>query len=253
MNIRTLWKRLWHPTPPWPSAPRNAAFEWAEDWIKSFHRRANDPQAKADELPLEWVVQAIGRQPELWNSLDRWWTRFPSHFVEFWNHVQERPRQPWNAPSLTVVARHLLAQPETRGACPALVATAAASGAGRMWLLDTPSMRESLKQLSDESLQEWARATTYSMQHVDDAFAALLRLRTWVGEDRIQSALDRVETAMNALDATDRSGRAWRMTTVELDHWMDTDTALPYWFDPVNRQTWIDVRNAAFAKPMPTV
>ena len=58
---------------------------------------------------------------------------------------------------------------------------------------------------------------------------------------------------MNALDATDRSGRAWRMTTVELDHWMDTDTALPYWFDPVNRQTWIDVRNAAFAKPMPTV
>ena len=114
-------------------------------------------------------------------------------------------------------------------------------------------MRESLKQLSDEPLQEWARATTYSMQHVDDAFASLLRLRTWVGEERIQSALDRVETAMNALDATDRSGRAWRMTTVELDHWMDTDTALPYWFDPVNRQTWIDVRNAAFAKPTPTV
>ena len=114
-------------------------------------------------------------------------------------------------------------------------------------------MRESLKQLSDETLQEWARATTYSMQHVDDEFAALLRLRTWVGEDRIQSALDRVETAMNALDATDRSGRAWRMTTVELDHWMDTDTALPYWFDPVNRQTWIDVRNVAFAKPTPTV
>ena len=223
-------------TPKWPTYLNNAEkWQWTEDKIYAFSHWTSHKDATIDDLPQALVFQGTMGGATLWRSLDHWWLRFPEHFGMFWATVQATPRQKWSSEALTVLAKHIPVDEVEM-----LVATALLSDDGRAWLLNQKEYNVYLRKIDKDSLAVWAQSTVYSMQDIKLAFESLvlLHLKGQCPAAPIAAALHIVWETQNHLPLTEIKGQAWNMPTEQLDIWMDEDKDLPWWFDPVNRQTW---------------
>lgn len=232
MTRRWFWQR----GPFWPSQDTVTSFSWTPYTLKAFKKHSHAFNVSSDDLPQSWLFQGTMLGMELWNEVDHWWKRFPAHFGMFWAIVQKQPRQKWSQSALRVLAKHVPIDEVEN-----LVDSAMMCDDGRAWLLADNEYNVYLKQISAEQLLQWVACTTYSMQHVKESFHHLSILQKHVlnPPDALTKALLSHLAFQDDQDPTTIAGRAWHLSTAELDRWMDEDKTLPFWFDPVNRESWM--------------
>lgn len=212
-------------------------FSWSPDSTSAFARWSSHRDAVMDDLPQAWLFQGTMLGADLWDSIHHWWNRYPEHFGIFWATVQQQPRQKWSQAALRTLAKHVPVD-EVRN----LVESALLCDDGRAWLLANKDYGIYLRNISQDQVRQWVRSTTYSMPSLFEAFDSLTKLQLHMMEgpnaSYVADALAQHYQEQEHLDPSTNTAKAWVMTTPELNHWMDDDKQLPFWFDPVNRDSW---------------
>ena len=234
--IRNIIARFSHVKWGLPADVKN--FVWSPDSVSAFSNHSRHKNAHPDDLPLLWLFQGTMLGNDLWESIDHWWNRFPAHFGMFWTIVQQQPRQKWSLSALRTLAKHVPVDEVEN-----LVASALLCDDGRAWLLASTEYSFYLSNISDEQIQQWVRSTTYSMSSLFEAFESLAKLQRHMQPQhcaRIANALANHFNEQEAAVVTNNVAKAWHMSTSDLDKWMEDDKQLPFWFDPVNKISWIE-------------
>ena len=213
-------------------------FAWSPAVTASFASWSHHKNAQIEDLPLPWLLQGTMLGADLWDSVDYWWRRYPVHFGMFWVVIQEHPRQKWSASALRTLAKHVPVDEVEQ-----LVASALLCDDGRAWMLSSLDYGPYLRNIKLDQLQQWVRATTYSMPSLFETFDSLVKLQDYIQDSPIKNLI--AETLawhyqeQEKLEPTNNVAKAWSMSTADLDKWMDEDKQLPFWFDPVNKYSWI--------------
>lgn len=229
------WSHRYH-AKAWPSTKDSGNFVWSHKNIILFgHLVASDTSA-ISSFPNEWLFKGAPLGRSLWENVHIWWTKHPEHFTLFWIQVQIKVHHKWSAHALNVIAKHA---PEKDKAY--LINTATAGEEGRLWLLSSPEYKHYLCTMNNLQLMAWVEPTTYSMQHLEENFAYLQMLLDLLGENRalLLSSLQDHLHQTDRIDLKTLAGQAWLLNDLDLNRWMDQDKSLPFWFDPVNRNSWM--------------
>lgn len=212
-------------------------FSWSPDSTAAFARWSAHRDAHVDDLPQAWLFQGTMLGADLWDSVHHWWNRYPLHFGMFWATVQQQPRQKWSQAALRTLAKHVPVD-EVQN----LVESALLCDDGRAWLLANESYGTYLRNISREQVRQWVRSTTYSMPSLFESFDSLATLQQNMAggpnASFVADALALHYQEQEQQDPTTNVAKAWGMSTTDLDKWMDEDKQLPFWFDPVNRESW---------------
>lgn len=225
-------------SPKWRKPTDVKNFAWSPENKKAFAKWSRNKNAEEDDLPLAWLFQGTMLGAELWEKMDHWWKRFPKHFGMFWAVVQKQPRQKWSRAALHTLSLHVPIDEVEN-----LVESALLCDDGRAWLLASPEYSFYLRHINEEQMRQWVCSTTYSMPNLFEAFESLIKLQSHIksgyNEHLLASTLLWHYEQQQALDASSNTAKAWNMSTPDLDNWMNEDKQLPFWFDPVNRSSWL--------------
>lgn len=234
--IQDFLKKLCAPKWQKPSDVKN--FAWSADKTSAFGKWSRNKKAGIDDLPLAWLFQGTMLGTDLWENVDHWWKRFPGHFGMFWSVVQSQPRQKWSRAALHTLSLHVPIDEVEN-----LVQSALLCDDGRSWLLASKDYAVYLRHINEEQMRQWVRSTTYSMPSLFEAFESLIKLQGYTknehNEHLLATTLFWHYGQQQALDASSNIAKAWNMSTPDLDNWMNEDKQLPFWFDPVNRSSWL--------------
>lgn len=223
--------------PKWSKPGEVQNFTWSPAVAAGFAHWSHHKNAAAGDLPLSWLFQGTMLGADLWDSVDHWWRRYPEQFEMFWAVVQEQPRQKWSQSALRTLAKHVPINEVEQ-----LVQSALLCDDGRAWMLSSEDYGPYLRNIAPEQMQQWVRATTYSMPSLFETFDGLVKLQGHIqhsdNKDLVAFTLAWHYYEQEKLDPSTNVAKAWAMSTHALDQWMDDDKQLPFWFDPVNRSSW---------------
>lgn len=224
--------------PKWAKPGEVKNFAWSPAVSTAFAHWSHHKNAQMDDLPLPWLFQGTMLGSDLWDSVDHWWRRYPMQFGMFWALVQAQPRQKWSQAALRTLAKHVPIDEVEQ-----LVQSALLCDDGRAWLLASSEYGPYLRNINAEQMQQWVRSTTYSMPSLFEAFDGLVQLQGHIknsdNKNLVAETLAWHYHEQEKLDPSSNVAKAWGMSTPALDKWMDEDKQLPFWFDPVNRSSWV--------------
>lgn len=223
--------------PKWPKPGEVKNFAWSPAVTAAFAHWSHHKNAQMDDLPLPWLLQGTMLGADLWNSVDHWWRRWPMQFGMFWAIIQKSPRQKWSQAALHTLAKHVPVDEVEL-----LVQSALLCDDGRAWMLSSPNYAPYLRNINAEQMQQWVRSTTYSMPSLFETFDSLVMLHGYIQDSHknlVAEILAWHYHEQEKLEPTSNVAKAWVLSTVDLDKWMDEDKQLPFWFDPVNRASWV--------------
>lgn len=225
--------------PKWSKPAEVKNFAWSPAATTAFMHWSHNKDAVIDDMPLPWLFQGTMLGADLWESIDHWWRRYPAHFGMFWAIVQQQPRQKWSQAALRTLAKHVPVDEVEH-----LVESALLCDDGRAWMLSSEEYGPYLRNINLEQMQQWVRSTTYSMPSMFEAFDGLVKLQEHIRDSANGHLLAQTLAwhfhEQEKLDPGTNVAKAWGMTTPDLDKWMDEDKQLPFWFDPVNRSSWLE-------------
>ena len=224
--------------PKWQKPSEIKNFSWSPTVTTAFAHWSHNKNAQMEDLPLQWLLQGTMLGSDLWDSIDHWWRRFPMQFEMFWAVIQAHPRQKWSQAALRTLAKHVPVDEVEK-----LVQSALLCDDGRAWMLSSSAYGPYLRDMTVEQMQQWVRSTTYSMPSLFETFDSLVKLQGYI-QDTSKSNLVAETLAWHyheqeKLEPTSNISKAWALSTPDLDKWMDDDKNLPFWFDPVNRSSWV--------------
>lgn len=239
--MKSILQRLLKGPPPteWlASLPKLTS--WESEGLEKLHRWIQDPRAQENDIPEHAIAKGVSLNQGYWDIISRWWTRYPKQFALFWKYLEKNPRQPWSPSCLNTLDKH--STDKTK-----VINLALLNDEGRFWLLNHATYFKHLENLSDVVLRDWTYSTIHSMQKTQDSFHTLYLLtkKCHIDPERTAAALTDVFLSMEHPTQEQANGhkqlsyKAWPLSNQELDHWMDEDKTLPWWFDPVNRHTWV--------------
>lgn len=225
-------------SPEWKKPCDVKNFVWSPVAMEAFSNWSHNKRAEIDDLPLSWLFQGTMLGADLWESIDHWWNRYPTHFGMFWAIVQTQPRQKWSQAALRTLANHVPVDEVEQ-----LVQSALLCDDGRAWILASEEYSPYLRNITTEQIQQWIGATTYSMQSLFSTFDSLVHLQRCLQESSkktlIPATLAWHFQQQEHIDPSSNTGKAWHLITPVLDKWMNDDKQLPFWFDPVNKESWL--------------
>jgi len=193
--------------------------------------------SQPEDVCLKAALDALS-SPKIEYSrwLHLWWQKHPEHFSIFWESIKQSPSQKLTSFALEVLAYHI-----KEAELQPFVNICMLNENGRLRLLQNIYYHHYLHDLSIENAFLWVKPTVYSMEHAKIAFECLSKLIKIDNHNIhvLNIALDKVMQDQDQ-HKDQRVKKAWSLSNEDLNQWMDEDKTLPYWFDPINRQTWLE-------------